>query len=187
MGRTGLLDKIHDSVSYIYRGREWLGTDGLEHEGRISFQDGLVLGLEAFREAQTRANEDLHTLFSAEYIFLTQEFELCAPQDAKARTSLSKAIQEFDEAFLAFEVLQNIEGYKFAAKTYSTRTECRYRKMPKDAFHIACGGHIARIDNALKVSGINLMEKELLKQRQENMKVAQAVYLAMQKKILVNK
>ena len=111
MGRTGLLDKIHDSVSYIYRGREWLGTDGLEHEGRISFQDGLVLGLEAFREAQARANEDLHTL----------------------------------------------------------------------------GGHIARIDNALKVSRINLMEKELLKQRQENMKAAQTVYLAMQKKILVNK
>jgi hypothetical protein len=45
------------------------------------------------REAQARAGEDLHTLFTAEYTFLTQELEVCAPQDTMAGTSLTKALQ----------------------------------------------------------------------------------------------
>jgi hypothetical protein len=184
LDRTGLLDKINDSASAIDQGRKWLDTDGFEHEGRINYRKGLSLGLEAFREAQARAGEDLHTLFTAEYTFLTQELEVCSPQDTKAGTSLVKALQEFDEAFLALAVLQNAESYKSAEKTYSTRPEFRYRGMPKDAFHVACGGHKARIDNILKSPGINLLEKELLKQRYANMETAQLVYLEMQKKIL---
>jgi hypothetical protein len=58
--------------------------------------------------------------------------------------------------------------------------------MPKDAFHVACAGHKARLDNILKSPGINLLEKELLKQRQANMITAQSVYLEMQKKLLAN-
>ena len=184
MDATGLLAKIYDSAYYIDQGRKLSDTDGLEHEGRISYRRGLVRGLEAFREAQAGAGEDLHTLFIAEYTFLTQELEFCAPQDTKARTSLTKAMQEFDEAFFALEVLENAAGYKFAEKTYSTRTEFRYKKMPKDAFHVACAGHIARIENILKAPGINLLEKELLKQRQANMKTAQAVYFEKQKAII---
>ena len=186
MERTGLLAKIYDSALRIDQGRKWLDTDGLEHEGRINYRKGLALGLEAFREAHTHAAEDLHTLFIAEYTFLGQELEFCAAQDTKARTSLSKAIQEFDEAFLALEVLQNAEIYKAVEKTYSTRTEFRYKGMPKDAFHVACGGHRVRIENILKAPGINLLEKELLKQRQINMSAAQAAYAEMQNKILIN-
>jgi hypothetical protein len=183
LDRTGLLDKINDSASVIDQGRKWLDTDGLERQGRINYRKGLSLSLEAFREAQSRAGEDLQTLFAAEYTFLTQEREVCAPQDTKAGASLSKALKEFDEAFLALEVLQNPEGYASAEKTYSTRPEFRYRGMPKDAFHVACAGHKARINNILKSPGINLLEKELLKQRYANMETAQSVYLEMQKKI----
>lgn len=183
MERTGLLAKVYDSASFIDQGRKWLDTDGLEHDGRIIYKSALVRGLEAFREAQSLAGEDLHTLFAAEYTFLTQELEVCAPQDAKAGASLSKALKEFDEAFLALEVLQNPEGYASVEKTYSIRLEFRYRGMPKDAFHVACGGHKVRINNILKSPGINLLEKELLKQRYANMETAQSVYLEMQKKI----
>jgi hypothetical protein len=161
--------------------------DDFEHEGRITYRKGLSLELEAFREAQVRTGEDLYTLFSAEYTFLTQELEVCSSQDTKAGTSLTRALQEFREAFLALEVLQNAENYKSVEKTYSTRPEFRYRGMPKDAFHVACGGHKARIDNILKSPGINLLEKELLKQRYVNMETAQSVYLEMQRKILVIK
>jgi hypothetical protein len=184
LDRTGLLAKIFDSASTIAQGRKWLDTDGLEHEGRINYRKGLALGLEAFREAQTHAHEDLYSLFIAEYTFLGQEFEFCVPQDTKTKTSLSKAISEFDEAFLALEVLGNAVGYKFAEKTYSTRTEFRYKGMPKDRFHVACAGHIVRIENILKSPVINFLEKELLQQRQENIKTAQAVYLEKQKKII---
>ncbi|MDR0639052.1 MAG: hypothetical protein LBG27_09185 [Spirochaetaceae bacterium] len=185
MDRTVLLAKVYGSTPAIDQGRKWLDTDGLEHEGRINYRKGLTLGLEAFWEAQSRADGDLRTLFSAEYTFLTQEREVCSPQDTKAKTSLAKALQEFGEAFLALEVLQDAERYQSAANTYSTRPEFRYKEMPKDAFHVACAGHRARIDNILKVPGINLLEKDLLKQRHANRKTAQSVYLEMQKKVLV--
>lgn len=159
MDQIGLIAKIQTSVAEIYQGRQWLNAEGLEGEGRISFQDGLALGIEAFREAQKRADDDLHMLFVAEYTFLVQELEFCAPQDAKARTSLSKAVQEFDEAFLALEVLQNAEGYRLVEKVLSHRPEFRYIGMPKDAVHVACGGHKARLDNILKSPGINLISR----------------------------
>jgi hypothetical protein len=187
LDKVGLLAKINAGVITIYQGRKWLDTEGLESEGRISYKKGLARGIEVFRVAQACAGDDLHTLFVAEYTFLAQELEFCVPQDTKAITSLTKAIQEFDEAFLALGVLQNEEIYKSAEKTYSHRTEFRYKEMPKDAFHVACAGHKVRIDNILRAPGINLTEKELLKQRYSNMVTAQSIYLEKQKKILSSK
>lgn len=187
MDRVGFLDKISASVFNIYQGREWLATEGLESAGRISFQKGLTLGLDIFPKIRSEAAEDLDLIILAEYTFIGQELEYCDTTDINAITSLRKAIFEFDEAFFAFEVLQNTDGYKLVDKAFSHRNECRYRGMPKDAFHIACAGHIVRIKNILRSPGINLTEKKLLEQRRSNMITAQAVYLEKQKKILINK
>jgi hypothetical protein len=135
-----------------------------------------------FQEIQTQAAEDLELIVLTEYTFLGQELQFSVPRDTRAITSLKKAMQEFDEAFLALDILQNAEIYISVEKTYSTRAEFRYRGMPKDAFHVACAGHKARLDNVLKVPGINLAEKELLRQRYANMLTAQSVYLERQKK-----
>jgi hypothetical protein len=185
LDRTGLLDKITASVFRIYRGRRGLETDGDEREGRINFSDGLALALETFRQICLQADKDLGLVILAEYTFLGQELYFCAPVDINTRTSLAKAIREFDEAFRAHKILKNPEIYKFVENTYSTRMGFRYRGMPKDAFHVACAGHIVRIKNILKSPGISLAEKELLEQRRSNMKTAQSVYLEVQKKILV--
>jgi hypothetical protein len=176
-----------DSVLRIYRGRQGFDTDGGEREGRVNYQAGLGIALDTFQKIQAQAAEDLRLVILAEYTFLGQELEFCVPQDTKARTSLTKAIREFDEAFLALEVLQNIEGYRFVEKAISHRREFRYMNMPKDAFHVACAGHKARIDNILKTPGINLLEKELLKRRYANMVTAQSVYVEKQKEILSGK
>ena len=184
MERTGLLDKIMRSVLTIYRGRKGLDTDGGEREGRISYQTGLKLGIETFQKIQANAALDLELLILAEYTFLIQELELCAVQDTRARASLHNAIQDFDGASLALKVLHNDSDYILAAKTYSCRPLFRYKQMPKDAFHVACAGHSVRINNILKAPGINLLEKDLLKQRHANMITAQSVYLEKQKKVL---
>jgi hypothetical protein len=174
-------------VDSIYQGRQWLDTDGFEGEGRISYRSGIALALDVFQEIRAQAAEDLELLILAEYTFLGQEYKFCAPRDTRAIISLKKAIQEFDEAFLALGILPNVEIYISVEKTYSTRVEFRYKGMPKDAFHVACAGHKARLDNVLKVPGINLAEKELSKQRYSNMITAQSVYLEKQKKILAHK
>jgi hypothetical protein len=150
LDRAGFLDKIIASVTNIYKGRQGLDTDGGEREGRISYQGGIALALDTFQKIQAQTAEDLQLLILAEYSFIGQELEFCDSADTNAITSLEKALIEFDEAFLAFKVLQNTEGYKFVEQVFSHRRECRYRGMPKDAFHIACAGHIARIKNILK-------------------------------------
>lgn len=187
MDKAGLISDINTGVTAIYQGRQWLDTEGLEGEGRVSYKRGLALANEAFREVQKCAAGDLHTLLVAEYTFIGQELELCNPHDTRAITSLSKAIQEFNEAFLALEVLQNAEVYAALDKALSHHLEFRYKGMPKDAFHVACAGHKARIDNILKSPGINFTEKELLKQRYSNAVTAQSVYLAKQQEIILNK
>jgi len=186
LDRTGYLDNIIRGVINIYKGRDGLTTDGGEHEGRISYQDGLAVALDTFKKIQVQVNEDLELPILAEYVFIGQELQFCASIDTNAITSLSKAIQEFDEAFLALSVLQNTKVYKSLEKAISHRPEFRYKGMPKDAFHVACAGHKVRIQNILKSPGINLAEKELLKQRYSNMETAQSVYLEKQKKILLN-
>jgi hypothetical protein len=47
----------------------------------------------------------------------------------------------------ALDVLKNADIYKSVEKTYSHRKEFRYKKMPKDAFHVACAGHTVRLEN----------------------------------------
>jgi hypothetical protein len=156
LDRVGLIGKIQVGVTTIYQGRQWPDTEGLEGEGRISYKRGLALAVEAFKETQERAAVDLDLLIVAEYTFLGQELEFCASTDTNAITSLTKSIQEFDEAFCALDLLQNTETYKCLGKAFSHRPEFRYRKMPKDAFHVACAGHMVRIRNILKSPGINL-------------------------------
>jgi hypothetical protein len=186
LDRAGYLDKINKSVISIYKGRDGLDTDGGERDGRISFQTGLAGALDVFKKIQSQVYEDLELLILAEYVFLGQELQFCASKDTNAITSLTRAIQEFDEAFLALGVLQNTDVYKSLEKAISHRPEFRYKAMPKDAFHVACAGHRVRIQNILKSPGINLAEKELLKQRYSNMGTAQSVYLEKQKKIFLS-
>jgi len=185
LDRTGLLaKKIADSVVQIDRGRKWLDTDGLEHEGRISYKDGLVAALEAFKEAQNYADTNLEIPMRSEYAFINQELHFCDPADKRTITSLKKGVLEFDEAFLALAVLQNAEAYKTAGLLFSSRSDFRYYGMPKDCFHIACSADITRLGNNLSTPGVNLAEKMLWEQRIANLKKAQSIYLLKQKKAL---
>jgi len=114
LDRIGLLDSINESALSIDIGRKGQNTNGMEHEGRVSYHNGLALALETFKKVQ----------------------------------------------------------------------ECRYNNMPKDAFHYMCAGHQTRIENILKAPGISLAEKELLKQRYDNLVKAQSIYYEKQKNVL---
>ncbi|GMO32093.1 MAG: hypothetical protein Ta2B_13000 [Termitinemataceae bacterium] len=59
----------------------------------------------------------------------------------------------------------------------------RVDKMPKDAFHIACISHRARLKNIQTTPGLNMTEKEMYKQHSVNMNVAQKIYIELQKHI----
>jgi hypothetical protein len=56
--------------------------------------------------------------------------------------------------------------------------------MPRDAYHIACEAHRARLTNALRTPGTNRTEKALLQQRLANLPVAQNAYAELQRSVL---
>ncbi|MDR0637705.1 MAG: hypothetical protein LBG27_02180 [Spirochaetaceae bacterium] len=159
-------------------------ADGQEHEGRLNYEEGIAGSMTCFREAHDSA--DCRTVALTEMVFLEQERQFCGESDTAARGSLTQAILSFDDALLSLEAVED-PGYAVADKTYPHRREYRVKGFPKDAFHCACIAHYARLGNALRVPGINMTEKAVLRQRAANMKGAQGAYVEMQRLRLGNK
>jgi hypothetical protein len=180
---TGLVDKIYIAVEAIDFGRKGFATRGKEQEGRISYEDGIDEAMAAFREAQTTA--DPQTMILAEYTFITQELQFCGETDKDTFSSLTQAIQSFDDAFLALQAVVETD-YKMSDKIFPHHGKYRVSGFPKDSFHIACIAHKTRLQNILRTPGIDAIEKALLKQRFANLSTAQSGYIEKQKKALAN-
>jgi hypothetical protein len=179
----GLLDKINEAVLRIDFGRKGFATRGKAEEGRISYEDGISQAMLAFQEAQKSA--DPQALILAEYTFISEEFQFCPKDDKDSISSLTKAIQSFDDAFLAIKA---VEGSYYKAVELAIPHNGKYRMngYPLDAYHIACKSHKTRIQNILKSPGIDPIEKALLKQRLSNLSTAQQGYVEKQKKALAD-
>ena len=182
MDATGLVNNIITATASIDSGRKGFATRGKAEEGRISYERGISVAMIAFKEAQTTA--DPQTMILAEYTFLTQELQFCEKTDKDSLSSLTQALQSFDDAFLA---LKAVEEGSYKAVDQAIPHNKKYRVgdgYPKDSFHIACSSHKTRIQNILRAPGIDPIEKSLLKQRLANLPPAQNGYIEKQKKAL---
>ena len=182
MDLIGLVDRINESTVNIDSGRKGFAIIGKEREGRISYERGIAEALSAFQEAQATA--DPQTIILAEYTFLTQEQQFCAVTDKDTLSSLTQAIQSFDDAFLALKIVENSTLYQGTENTHPHSKKYRISGFPKDSFHIACIAHKTRLQNILRSPGIAPIEKALLKQRFANLSAAQPGYIEKQKKAL---
>ena len=184
MGATGLVSSIAEAALAIDSGRKGFAIIGKEREGRISYETGIAEAMIAFKEGQATADPQIMIL--AEYTFLTQELQFCEKTDKDSLSSLTQALQSFDDAFLALKAVE--EGsYKTVDQAIPHNKKYRVGGgFPKDSFHIACGSHKTRIQNILRAPGIDPIEKALLKQRLVNLPVAQNSYIEKQKKALAN-
>ena len=177
-----LANKIINAATSIDAGRKGFATRGKAEEGRINYEDGIAEAMTVFKEAQTSA--DPQTIILAEYTFLTQELQFCDKTDKDSINSLTKAIQQFDDAFLALKAVEKLD-YKIADDIFPHYGKYRFRGFPNDSFHIACHSHTARLRNILKTPGLDSIEKALLKQRFVNLSAGQGGYVELQKKALL--
>jgi hypothetical protein len=178
----GLVDRITTATANIDAGRKGFATRGKAEEGRISYETGIAEALTAFKEAQATA--DPQTIILVEYTFLTQELQFCDKSDKDSFTSLTQAIQSFDDAFQVLKVVEKPE-YKIVDIAIPHHKKFRVKGgYPKDSFHVACGSHKTRIQNILRAPGIDPIEKSLLKQRLANLPTAQKGYIEKQKKAI---
>ena len=182
MDLTGLVSRIYDATIAIDFGRKGFATRGKAEEGRLSYEYGIALSLSVFRDAQSTA--DPQAIILVEYTFITQEIQFCEETDKDSISSLTQAIQSFDDAFLALQAADE-SGYKTADKTHPHSSKYRIKGFPKDSFHIACISHKTRLQNILRAPGIDAIEKTLLKQRFANLSTAQNSYIEKQKKALI--
>ena len=183
MAKIGLVDRIHAAAASIDIGRKGFAIIGKEREGRISYETGIARALTAFKEAQATA--DPQTIILVEYTFLSQELQFCDKSDKDSFTSLTQALQSFDDAFLALKIVEDYTLYKGAEKTYPRHKDYRVKGgYPKDSFHVACGSHKTRLQNILRSPGIDPIEKALLKQRFANLPTTKNAYIEKQKKAL---
>jgi len=179
---AGLVDSIITATASIDSGRKGFAIRGKEQEGRINYEDGIALAMETFQEAQATADPQIILL--AEYTFITQELEFCEKTDKAARSSLTRAIRFFDDAFLALEAVGNKTQYQGAEKAIPHDGKYRIKGYPMDSFHIAVKGHKGRLQNILKTPGLDPIEKALLKQRLVTLSAGQSGYVELQRKAL---
>ena len=179
MDLSGLENRIIRAAANIDLGRKGFATKGKEQKGRIFYEKGIADALKAFKEAQV--STDSHTIITAEYTFLTQELHLCDARDKNALISLKSAIESFDDAFRVLKIVENRAHYQIVEESYPRRSKSRVNGFPRDAFHIACASHIARLKNNLSAIGTDLIEKSLLQQRRLNLTTAQSSYVNKQK------
>jgi hypothetical protein len=151
---------------------------GDTEEGLVFYQKGLAEAIAVFKQAFEGG--DPQTIILVDEAFVTQERAFSDPHDAAANGSLKAAMAGFDEALRVLPTVRDAVAYQAAETTYSHNSDYRYKGMPKDAFHVACMGHYARLGNTLRTPGMNMLEKAVYQQRQANMSAVQSVYLALQ-------
>jgi hypothetical protein len=186
----GLLNSILLGAANIDIDRKDLATDGLEHAGRLFYEDGISTALSAFKDASdlwSASSAGPQIIIWVELAFLQQEFQFCSETDTSTRSSLAQAIQSFEDALSCLKIVEDAPAYRSAGATYPTNPKYRYHGFPRDAVHLACArtlvrAHRTRLQNSLRTPGINMIEKAVLQQRAINMTVAQGGYIEKQKK-----
>ena len=133
MDLTGLLTDILKSVAQIDDGRKGLSTNGEEHEGRLSYEKGITNASTAFSQAVSTGEPK--TIMLVEEAFVEQELRFCNEEDSYTRSSLTQALQSFEDAFLCMEAVEDIAGYKVADNTWPHRSTYRIKGFPRDALH----------------------------------------------------
>jgi hypothetical protein len=182
MDLAGLLNSTLLGASNIDNGRKNLATDGFEHSGRLLYEYGISTALDTFKNAQ--ASADPKTMILVELTFLQQEFQFCDESDTITRSSLTQAVQSFEDSLRSLKIVENSTLYRGAEATYPTASKYRYHGFPRDAIHLACTAHRTRLQNSLRTPGINMIEKTVLTQRATNTKVIQIAYTEKQRKAL---
>ena len=144
------------------------------------YSDGLAKTHAALKEVSKSENIDL--LVKIEETLITLESSLYGDRDPSVRPSLNAAVVDFKDITKAIEVVKSPEAYQAAADTY--RAKKKLHGVVVDGCHEALNGHVTRLGNRMSAVGISIPEKNVLRQRQANMRTAKELYIGLQAQAL---
>jgi len=145
----------------------------LEFEGKDSFLSVLK---------EIGKTNDLDAIIKAESLTLQNERQKYGREDATVLPSLTAAAEDFSVITSAVKVVREPDAYKTAVATYHTKKAVR--GVIADGCHEALNSHIARLGNRMRAVGISIPEKNILRQRQTNMRTAKELYIGLQQEAL---
>jgi hypothetical protein len=184
MDPDGLTNSVINAVALITRGRVSLRTEGKAEEGREDFHKGILDAIEIFKEAIS--TNDIFFMLLCENVFLAQELEGADAREKKARESYGTALIEYDDAFACYDAIQKPDKYKEIDACISHSKEYRKKGMPKDGFIVAVMAHPARLENGMKMIGLDPDEQMLRELRIKACKQLKDLYFEKQLAVLGN-
>jgi hypothetical protein len=173
---------VINAVELVTNGRIALRTEGKTEQGRSDFHKDILDAIEIFNEALS--TNDIFLMLLCENLFLAQELAGASQREKKARESYEVALIEYNDAFYCYETILKPEEYKKLDLGISHGDKYRNKGMPKDGFMVAVAAHPARLENGLKMIGIDPDEQTLRELRIKVCKRLKDLYFEMQQGVL---
>lgn len=174
MEKIGLIAKLGDNLNQ--------GWDAylLVNESREVKKRNEILGDTLATLKTITSTKDIKLALGVEEMMLRQELTTYANSPEEAN-SVTKALEQVQEARQSFKVVEDHKAYKTAANTYpNARKEAG---LPVDAFRTFLKSHSTRLTNRM-TSNISVPEKNIIRQRKENLAMMRDVYIGMQREAL---
>ena len=141
---------------------------------------GIANILDTFKEiGQSR---DLDLIILAEEMMVFRERESYGQEDTSVLPSLTAAVADFEVIKSSIQTVKSPVAYQTAATTYHAKK--KLKGVIADGCHEALNSHITRLGNRVSAVGISIQRKNVLRQRQSNMRVAKELYMELQHKAL---
>ena len=136
-------------------------------------------GLEIFKKAAEEG--DIHTIIAADRAFNQAEFEQFA-DSPDMRNSLRQGIRDLEIIETYLNYVKDPAKYKLINEV-CMREKNRKGTLPYDEARQCLRSHAARLKN-LDTSRMDKPERDILEQRRKNIKIAEDVYITLQKTAL---
>ena len=174
MEKTGLIAKLSQNMD-----QSW-DAHVLVNESPEVKKRNTVLAETLATLKEIKSAKDIKLALGVEEMMLRQELAVYANSPEEA-TSVTKALEQVQEARASMKVVNDHEAYKRAAETYAgKRLEAG---LPKDSFRDFLKSHVTRLNNRM-TSNISVPEKNIIRQRKENLGMMREVYIGMQQEAL---
>ena len=163
---------------FLFASRVAVNNVNVSPEGRIRDNTSRQ-GLEIFKEAAE--TKDIHIIVAVENAYIQTELDQFGDSPTM-RTSLLEGIKNLEVIESHLIRVKDRARYKLTNEDYALDKN-RKNDLPDDEARQCLRSHITRLRN-LDTSRMDKPERVILEQRRKNMKIAEDVYIAMQKTAL---
>lgn len=125
---------------------------------------------------------DVDKILGTESSLVKLEHKLHQGNDPSVMPSLNAAVVDFSVIQTLLKLVRDTEGYRMAAASHHSKHKTK--GVVIDGCHEAINAHVTRLGNRMQAVGISVPEKNILRQRQTNLRTAKALYIELQCAVL---